>query len=167
MLLSYDINQSRIEVSPHKKYIFSTNISYCFMVIKSRSMKIRLMWLPFPFYALFDCRGVVDKRLLNDLIQIQTGTYIHLFCIIILLCSFTILRITDRLTHFTSLVSFYTPWKQQKTRGFCNVFRNYRKRLVVWNGLISLDRGIASSSVPSHKNLVCMISMSIAFIASI
>ena len=45
------------------------------------------------------------------------------------------------LTHFLSLVSFFTPWKYKKTRGFflvpfyttCNqnldVFRGYRKRL--------------------------------------
>ena len=32
------------------------------------------------------------------------------------------------------LVSFYTPWKH-KTPKFSEVFRGYRKRPVVWNGL--------------------------------
>ena len=39
------------------------------------------------------------------------------------------------LTHFIPLISFYTPWKHKKTRGFSDVFRGYRKRLVAWNGL--------------------------------
>ena len=36
------------------------------------------------------------------------------------------------LTHFMSLVSFYTPWKYQKTSDF----RGDRKRHVAWNGLM-------------------------------
>ena len=32
------------------------------------------------------------------------------------------------------LVSFYTPWKHQKTC-FSDLFRGYRKRPVTWNGL--------------------------------
>ena len=32
------------------------------------------------------------------------------------------------LTHFMPLVSFYSPWKHQNTRGFSDVFRGYRKR---------------------------------------
>ena len=39
-------------------------------------------------------------------------------------------------THFMPLVSFYTRWKSPKTSGFLNIFRAYRKRIVVWNGLI-------------------------------
>ena len=49
------------------------------------------------------------------------------------------------LTHFMSLVSFYTPWKHQKTRGFLmfsgrfsDVFREYSKRPMAWNGLYGL-----------------------------
>ena len=42
-------------------------------------------------------------------------------------------------THFMSLFSFYTPWKNQKTRGFLmfsDVFRGgYREKPAVWNGL--------------------------------
>ena len=37
------------------------------------------------------------------------------------------------LTAFMSLVTFYTPWKHQKTYGFSDVFRGYRKRLVPQN----------------------------------
>ena len=43
------------------------------------------------------------------------------------------------LIHFMPLVSFYTPWKHQKTKGFLmfsgDVFRGYRKRPVAWNRL--------------------------------
>ena len=39
-------------------------------------------------------------------------------------------------THFAPLVSFYTPWKHQKTRGFLIFSGGYRKRAVVRNGLI-------------------------------
>ena len=41
------------------------------------------------------------------------------------------------LTHFMPLISFDTPWKHQKTRGFSDVFREYQKRSVSWNGLKS------------------------------
>ena len=40
----------------------------------------------------------------------------------------------NALTHFMPLISFYTPWKHKKTR-FSDVFREYRKRPVAWNGL--------------------------------
>ena len=40
------------------------------------------------------------------------------------------------LTHFITLVSFYTPWKHQKT--FSDVFRGYRKTPVSCNQLKSL-----------------------------
>ena len=39
------------------------------------------------------------------------------------------------ITHFMPLVSFYTPWNQQKI-WFSDHFRGHRKRPVVWNGLI-------------------------------
>ena len=39
------------------------------------------------------------------------------------------------LKHFIPLLYFYTSWKHQKTR-FADVFRDYRKRPVVWNALI-------------------------------
>ena len=42
--------------------------------------------------------------------------------------------VLSELTHFMSLVSFYTFWKHQKTRVFY-VFRGYRKRPVTWNRL--------------------------------
>ena len=38
-------------------------------------------------------------------------------------------------THFMSLVSFNTPWKQR----FSDVFRGYRKKLVAWNGLSNVE----------------------------
>ena len=41
------------------------------------------------------------------------------------------------LTHFMPLLSVYTRRKHEKTFGFSDVFRRYRKRLVLWNGLIS------------------------------
>ena len=41
------------------------------------------------------------------------------------------------LTHFMSLVSFYTPWKHQKTRVFW-CFREVQNRPVTWNGLMYL-----------------------------
>ena len=37
--------------------------------------------------------------------------------------------------HATGLLIY--PWENQKTRGFFDVFRDYRKRPVVWNGLNS------------------------------
>ena len=39
------------------------------------------------------------------------------------------------LTHFIPLLYFYTSWKHQKTR-FADVFRDYRKRPLVWNVLM-------------------------------
>ena len=55
-----------------------------------------------------------------------------------------ILKVFDNglLTHFIPLVSFCTLWKHHKNSGFPDVFRGYRKRLVVWNeliGMISVD----------------------------
>ena len=44
------------------------------------------------------------------------------------------------LNHFMPLVSFYTPWKYQKTLRFCHVFRGYTKRTVAWNRLIETDK---------------------------
>ena len=41
------------------------------------------------------------------------------------------------LTYFMPLVSLYTPWKQ-KTKGFPLFSGGYRKRPVVWNGLIPI-----------------------------
>ena len=40
------------------------------------------------------------------------------------------------LIHFMPLVSFYTPWKHQKTRGFLMFTGVNKKKLVVWNELI-------------------------------
>ena len=37
--------------------------------------------------------------------------------------------------NFMKLVSFYTPWKHQKTKSFSDVFRGYRKIQVTWNEL--------------------------------
>ena len=39
------------------------------------------------------------------------------------------------ITHFMSLVSFYAPWKYQKTRYLFSWGGRYRKRPVIWNGL--------------------------------
>ena len=39
------------------------------------------------------------------------------------------------LTHFLPLVSFYTPWNPSENQRFPDVFRRFRKRLEVWNGL--------------------------------
>ena len=47
-------------------------------------------------------------------------------------------RTLQHVTLFMPLVSFYTPWKHQKTRDqrFYDVFRGYRKRTVAWHELI-------------------------------
>ena len=37
-------------------------------------------------------------------------------------------NISEFLTHLMSLVSFYTPWKHQKTKRFAGVFGGYRKK---------------------------------------
>ena len=37
---------------------------------------------------------------------------------------------------FTSLFSFFTPWKYQKTKGFYFFSKGCRKKLVIWNWLI-------------------------------
>ena len=42
----------------------------------------------------------------------------------------------DLLTHFQPVFHFYTPWKHQKTGGFSDVFRGYRNRTLLENGLI-------------------------------
>ena len=42
----------------------------------------------------------------------------------------------DLLTHFQPVFHFYTPWKHQKTGGFSDVFRGYRNRTFLENGLI-------------------------------
>ena len=39
------------------------------------------------------------------------------------------------LTDFMSLVSFYIPWKYQRTRDCSYIFRGYRLRPVAWNEL--------------------------------
>ena len=39
------------------------------------------------------------------------------------------------LTHFVPMISFNTPWKDQKISGFSDVFRGCQKRTVAWNGL--------------------------------
>ena len=39
-------------------------------------------------------------------------------------------------SHFVPLVSFYTPWKHQKTSSFLIFSRGYKKRTVAWNVLI-------------------------------
>ena len=44
-------------------------------------------------------------------------------------------RCVIQLTHFRPMFPFYTPWKRQKTRGFSDVFRGYRKRTLAWNRL--------------------------------
>ena len=41
----------------------------------------------------------------------------------------------ERTAHFMPLFSFYIPWKHEKTVKFSDVFRGYRNRPVVWNGL--------------------------------
>ena len=50
-------------------------------------------------------------------------------------------------THFMLLVSFYTPWR------ISNVFRVYRKRLVVCNGLITIYRKNYAAKQKSNKTL--------------
>ena len=46
-------------------------------------------------------------------------------------------NIVNGLTNFTPLISFYTPWKHQRTFGFL-FSGGYGKRPVVWNGLKTL-----------------------------
>ena len=54
------------------------------------------------------------------------------------------------LTHCMPLVSVYTPWKHQKTRGFSDVFRGYRKRPVSLNGLIKIIYYMLSANMISR-----------------
>ena len=39
-----------------------------------------------------------------------------------------------RLTHYSPVLLFYTPWIHQKTFRFCDVFRGYRKAIPGCNG---------------------------------
>ena len=41
-----------------------------------------------------------------------------------------------KLTHFWPMFPFYTPWKQQKTKGFSGVFRGYKMGKLARNGLM-------------------------------
>ena len=59
------------------------------------------------------------------------------------------------LTHFISLVPFWTPWKHQKTLGF-PVFKGYRKRPLAWNGLMHVThlvhwKSLAETTLCSSK----------------
>ena len=42
-----------------------------------------------------------------------------------------------KLTHYSPVLLFYTPWKHQKIFRFSDVFRGYRKAMPGCNGLIS------------------------------
>ena len=42
------------------------------------------------------------------------------------------------LTHYSSVLLFYTPWKHQKIFRFSNVFRGYRKPTPGCNGLMQM-----------------------------
>ena len=56
------------------------------------------------------------------------------------------------LKHFIPLLYFYTSWKHQKTR-FADVFRDYRKRPVVWNALIR-EAFIKTWLIKKHQNVI-------------
>ena len=47
--------------------------------------------------------------------------------------NFNLLKIIK--THSMQRVSFYISWKYQKTTGFSDLFIEYRKSSVAWNGL--------------------------------
>ena len=44
---------------------------------------------------------------------------------------------SNRLTHYSPVLLFYTPWKHQKTFTFSDVFWGYWKATLGWNGLNS------------------------------
>ena len=58
------------------------------------------------------------------------------------------------LSAFMPLVSFYTPWKDKKTRGFF-MFRwgIYRERPVAWNGLICFITFLKHCKLGCEKSL--------------
>ena len=66
--------------------------------------------------------GNTDLSSFNN-IKVNLNDYIHILMISVLI-------------HFMPLVSFYTPWKHQKTRCFVMFLGGNRKKLVVWNELI-------------------------------
>ena len=59
----------------------------------------------------------------------------------------------NTLSHFVSLVSFFTPWKKSENQRFSDVFRGYRKRPVAWNGLIQCF----SVFIVKHVSYCCIV----------
>ena len=75
--------------------------------------------------------------------------------------SATIFEILLKLTHYSLVLLFYTPWKHQKTRSirFSDIFRVYRKAATCCNGLIKcltihLQRGqFFGHQICKHQNI--------------
>ena len=65
------------------------------------------------------------------------------------------------LTHFMSLVSFIPPENIRKP--LSHAFREYRKKLVAWNGLIDFSKEFSSFQLISWKKYITEGSMEVTY----
>ena len=78
--------------------------------------------------------GVFLWIFLNSSEQLFYGTAVNCCLWLLIVYNFVAPSVMF-LTHFTPLISFDTPWKHHKTKGFQMFSGVYQKRSVTWNGL--------------------------------
>ena len=139
--MKYSIFAWKIEIfsiQSFKECLFFVFCLFCCFLLLSNNTLHLMFYCYICYWSTFQYKHIIQITVVKQSDARVTSKDICLFFIVLFLCPFSscldfvffneTLLLLCCLTHFTSLVFFYTPWKHQNSGGFLMFSGAYRKR---------------------------------------